>query len=198
MCQHSSHKGYKSAINLSTSRPRYKDSCLLAECPTECNSKDTLYCISCKNNDHTSWDRSCLEFRRRCVIYDERHPKNNMVYFPTEQDWTLTTHPDRIPLEEWFPRDLAVNSHLRPSCNVPKPVEQPSIGKTMVVTSPLRTQSRQDSGQHTQRPNRPVNSFMNRMGSNLVPLGRSRETGNLSGQADCDDHCDQLDTSFIE
>jgi hypothetical protein len=33
-----------------------------------------------------------------------------MPYFSTEQDWMLTTRPNRIPLEECFPKHLAVNS----------------------------------------------------------------------------------------
>ncbi len=33
-----------------------------------------------------------------------------MVYFPTEEEWTLTTRPDRIPVEERFPQHFAVNS----------------------------------------------------------------------------------------
>lgn len=163
-----------------------------------CDSKDNIYCVSCKNNDHASWDRSCPEFRRRCIIYDERHPENKMVYFPTEQDWTLTTRPDRIPLEERFPRDLAVNSHPRPTRNTSKPSERAPIGKTADTNSPQRTQPRRDSGRHMQRPNGPANSFINRTGPNLIPLGRSREKGDLSGQADRDDHCDQSDTSFID
>jgi len=55
-------------------------------CTNTCRSKGTLYCASCKSNAHASWDRSCPEFQRRCSTYDERHPENNMVYFPTEQD----------------------------------------------------------------------------------------------------------------
>ena len=62
-----------------------------------CQNKSKLFCASCKSNAHASWDRTCSEFLRRCANYSVRHPENDMVYFPTEQDWTLTTRPHRIP-----------------------------------------------------------------------------------------------------
>ena len=77
---------------------------------SNCQAKGKLYCASCKSNDHTSWDRNCLEFVCRCSVYNERNPENNMVYFPTEQDWMLTTKPYRIPLLECFPQQLAIKS----------------------------------------------------------------------------------------
>ena len=51
-----------------------------------CDNKSKIHCASCNNNDHASWDRACPEFLRRCAIYDDRYPENNLVYFPTEQD----------------------------------------------------------------------------------------------------------------
>jgi hypothetical protein len=68
-----------------------------------CNNKGNLFCISCKTTEHTSWDRTCPEFCRCCDSYNERYPENNMVYFPTEQNWMLMTRPSRIPIEEHFP-----------------------------------------------------------------------------------------------
>ncbi len=55
--------------------------------------------MSCNVDMHMSWDRACLEFLCRGKLYDEKHPENNMVYFPTEKEWTLTTRPDRIPVK---------------------------------------------------------------------------------------------------
>ena len=75
-----------------------------------CNVKGRLYCVSCDNNSHASWDRNCPEFMRRCAIYDDRNPENGMPYYPTDQDWTLTTHPERIPMELRYPGKYAVNS----------------------------------------------------------------------------------------
>jgi hypothetical protein len=75
-----------------------------------CKNTERKHCVSCRTNSHTSWDRECPEFIRRCKLYDENHPENKMVYFPTDEAWTLTTRPDRIPIEERFPQRFAVNS----------------------------------------------------------------------------------------
>lgn len=75
-----------------------------------CKSSNKLYCVSCADPSHASWDRSCPEFIRRCESINERNPVNNMPFFPSEQDWTLSVRPNRIPLEERFPITFAVNS----------------------------------------------------------------------------------------
>ncbi len=60
---------------------------------SECNGVNKTYCMSCKVTTHASWDRSCPEFLRKCDEYSGFHPENNLLYFPTEEDWTLTEHP---------------------------------------------------------------------------------------------------------
>ena len=75
-----------------------------------CGSKEMLYCVSCKANTHPSWDRNCPEFVRRRAHFDERYPENALQYFPTDQDWTYTTRPSKIPMDERFPQKFAVNS----------------------------------------------------------------------------------------
>ena len=77
-----------------------------------CKNSSKLHCVSCNASSHSSWDRSCPEFIRRCAALDERNPVNNMPFFPAEQDWTLALdhRPSRIPLDERFPAKFAVNS----------------------------------------------------------------------------------------
>ena len=75
-----------------------------------CKITSKVFCATCKDSSHPSWDRNCPEFIRRSAIFDEKNPENGMVFFPTEQDWTLTMRPQRIPLEERFPQHYAVNS----------------------------------------------------------------------------------------
>lgn len=77
---------------------------------TRCNNPDKRHCVSCNSDSHASWDRNCPEFIRRRNIFDENHPENKLVYFPTDENWTLTTKPDRIPIENRFPQRFAVNS----------------------------------------------------------------------------------------
>ena len=74
----------------------------------ECNNKDKTFCVSCRSNEHASWDRECPEFRRRCGQYDENYPENNLVFFPTEENWTLIPRPQRLPHSERFPARHAV------------------------------------------------------------------------------------------
>ena len=75
-----------------------------------CTNKDKRYCVTCKSTNHTSWDRNCPEFNRRCYLVDKKNLENSLTYFPTEQDWTLAPRPTRIPLNERFPAKYAVNS----------------------------------------------------------------------------------------
>jgi hypothetical protein len=79
-------------------------------CTTHYKETEKKHCVSCNTDTHASWDRNCPEFIRRSRIYDENHPENNMVYFPTDENWMLMTCSDRIPLEERFPQLFAVNS----------------------------------------------------------------------------------------
>jgi hypothetical protein len=79
-----------------------------------CNGENGRFCVSCNDHSHASWDRMCPEFARRCAWYDERHPENLLKYFPTEDAWTQTTRPERIPIPERFPARFAVGS-LPPS-----------------------------------------------------------------------------------
>jgi len=98
---------------------------LAAECPSDkdvcsncreehhtstCRKRSQPYCIACKENTHASWSRNCLEFIRRCMVYNERNLENSMLYFPTEHDWSLTVRPYSIPLAERFPAKYAINA----------------------------------------------------------------------------------------
>ncbi|KAI0054301.1 hypothetical protein BV25DRAFT_1767095, partial [Artomyces pyxidatus] len=55
---------------------------------SHCSSYRTHYCVSCNSSDHSSWDRACPEFQKRCDQFNDRYPENNMRYFPTEEAWT--------------------------------------------------------------------------------------------------------------
>lgn len=73
----------------------------------DCSTRDKTYCVSCKNHTHASWDRECPEFLRRCAQFDENYPENDLPYFPTEEEWTLTPRPNKIPIPEKFPAKYA-------------------------------------------------------------------------------------------
>ena len=58
---------------------------------SECNSKDKTYCISCKSEEHASWERSCPEFRRHCTQFDKKFLEDDLPYFPMNEEWKLAT-----------------------------------------------------------------------------------------------------------
>jgi hypothetical protein len=106
-----------------------------------CNSSNKLFCISCSDSSHASWDRSCPEFIRWCENISERNPVNNMQFFPVEQDWTLTSRPSRIPLDMCFPATYAVNSlpiHGRRPQGAPPQVKQAQSTKANRRKGPTR------------------------------------------------------------
>ena len=76
----------------------------------ECPDKNRRYCVSCKNDTHASWDRSCPEFRRRVEKMDENHPENALMYFPTDEDWSTQVCPTKLDLDVKFPAKYAVAS----------------------------------------------------------------------------------------
>ena len=81
---------------------------------SECGNKEKTYCVSCKSNTHTSWDRECPEFRRRCDQFDKNYPENNLPYFPSEERWMLIPRPSKIPRAEKFPAKYAVAAIQNP------------------------------------------------------------------------------------
>jgi len=129
-----------------------------------CPNKEKIFCVSCGDKSHTSWDRTCPEFSRRCAIQDERNPENAMPFFPTEHDWTLTARPYRIPLDERFPGVYTVNSLPTLGGNHPPKGSRPPRRANGA------TASQNPQGRGPQRT-----------GSNLIPLSHDREEGELSG-----------------
>ena len=167
---------------------------------SNCTNKSKLHCVACQDNTHASWDRTCPEFRRRCAIYDERYPDNKMVYFPTDQDWMLSTKPDRVPLEERFLARFAVNS-LPTTSNRRQP--KPTVRLPPTNHSGARGSSNPHGKRNTtqrQHSSEGVTERILHTGSRpkLVPLGRGREEGELSNLADFDSFLDRQDNDLVE
>ena len=131
-----------------------------------CKNKSKRYCVSCKDHTHTSWDRSCLEFARRCAIIDERNAENEMPYFPTEQDWTLTVRPNRIPLDVHFPQKFTINSLPHAGKKGPNETPRPPWAKKNEYSRELHNCWQKAGGALEQSGN-----------LNLIPLNRTREEG---------------------
>jgi hypothetical protein len=168
-----------------------------------CSNKNKLYCASCRDNTHASWDRTCPEFRRCCAAYDAKFPENKMVYFPTDQDWTLTSKPERVPLEDRFPARFAVNSlPVATNRRHPKPkptVRLPPNNQPGARPSSNKSQERRNASQQQHSGEGEAERILlTRTQPNLVPLGRGREEGELSDRADHDSFLDHQDTAFVE
>lgn len=155
---------------------------------TLCKNTNKKHCVSCNTDTHASWDRNCPEFIRRCKIFDERHPENNMVYFPTDEGWTLTTRPDRIPLDERFPQRFAVNS-LPTTSKRP-----PAKGKKTASTKPITRKNQQGKEQNT--INRYFSSSQAK-GKNKEPMPDEDEPQDQDTD-DYDDCFDNIENNDVE
>ena len=81
----------------------------------ECTTRDKMYCVSCKNHSHFSWNRDCPEFHCRCMQFDENFPENDLPYFPTGEDWTMIPCPNKLPLPEKFPAKYSTSQPHQPN-----------------------------------------------------------------------------------
>lgn len=68
----------------------------------DCEETDKRYCIACRAEDHTSWDRNCPEFLRKSTHFNKMHLEHALTYFPTKESWTLNARLERDPLENNF------------------------------------------------------------------------------------------------
>ena len=58
-----------------------------------CTDKTVIYCANCESNNHASWSRDCPIFIRKCKEFDEKHPENNLPYYPSSESWTWAPNP---------------------------------------------------------------------------------------------------------
>jgi hypothetical protein len=81
----------------------------------DCNTHSNKRCVSCKSNDHASWERICPTFVRKQEELDARNPDNTLQYFPTADPWTWIT--SGKPATQPTPRSTPSNSskQLQPS-----------------------------------------------------------------------------------
>jgi hypothetical protein len=137
-----------------------------------CSNKGKVYCAVCQDHMHTSWSRECPEFIRRCIILDERNPKNTMPYFPTESDWSLAVRPGRIPSEDRFLVRFAVNNLT--NANKKHPGLTPRLQKRMQKHDMVGT---------------------NAANPNLIPLPQGKGKGIIQANAEPQYNFD-CDTAF--
>jgi hypothetical protein len=145
-----------------------------------CTNRNKTRCASCNIDIHTSWDRVCPSFLRRCEEMDGRLPENLMPYFPTAEPWTHVSQPPRI---------------APPTLMLPTPTDPRTTGGWTTVphrnsihrqtTLPFKptTQGQLTTGQGPPASQRQVSpaTHPNRIG--LGPTTRWGETEDNTGQS---------------
>jgi hypothetical protein len=58
-----------------------------------CDSTGQKKCISCNADDHTSWDRNCPTFLRKCEEQNMQNQENVMPFFPSKEEWSWSLNP---------------------------------------------------------------------------------------------------------
>jgi hypothetical protein len=150
---------------------------------SDCDNSHKRYCASCKIDTHASWDRGCPEFIRRCEIHNSRYPENNLPFFPTDEGWTLTTRPDKIPVEDRFPQRYAVNSI--PVKAAPRRTQQ----QTQTRNKPKRqhNQAAAPKGNARNGENNTIIKYFTRPQQNTASGSGSREEGEPPGPSYLDE-----------
>jgi len=54
---------------------------------TDCNSGNTHFCTPCGMIGHTSWDRRCPTFMRKCSELNKKYPDNSLLFCPSKDLW---------------------------------------------------------------------------------------------------------------
>jgi len=62
-----------------------------------CTAYKTLRCANCDSKTHGSWSRQCPEFLQHCHDLNTHTPKNQMLYFPTDEAWMQVLRPPKAP-----------------------------------------------------------------------------------------------------
>ncbi|KIK13671.1 hypothetical protein PISMIDRAFT_17819 [Pisolithus microcarpus 441] len=110
---------------------------------TACTSPQTPRCVNCQTDSHSSSDRKCPEFLKRCKALDEHTPENNMPYFPTEEPWTQVLLPPRPT--------TALNPTIPP---MPQHPAKPSTARTLRQTTLGEAMSIRNNTQERGAPRR--------------------------------------------
>lgn len=161
---------------------------------SDCKNRNKWFCFSCKSETHASWDRRCPEFIRRCEIYNERYPENKLPFFPTDEEWTLTLRPDRIPSEDRFPQRYAVNSlpTVANSGRAQQQGQQSNRQKRQSKQSNLAKRSTQNGN------NNSIEKYLTRSQPSAQVSSNAREEGELSSNNYLADPASNSDSNLVE
>ncbi len=97
-----------------------------------CQNPHNIFCISCKTNDHTSWDRNCPEFLHQTKRLVQNLPENALKFFPTGENWTLTTSHNNFAFEWQGPAKYAITSLPPPTTKGTRAQTTRIVGKSSI------------------------------------------------------------------
>jgi hypothetical protein len=80
----------------------------------ECTNHERPRCIPCNTDSHSSWDRSCPTFPRKCGELNEGMEENQMPYYPTREPWTQVREPPKTNYTSQPPRPARAEDNRRP------------------------------------------------------------------------------------
>jgi len=144
----------------------------------DCEDPNKRHCVTCRSDDHSSWDWTCPEFLRKSEHFDKMHPKNALTYFPTEESWTLNARPESVPLDDRFPSRHAVGSLPLASQMVRPP-----------PTRPIECRQRRQNPQREDTAQRTLDSFIKTQPSSKH-VCFATDTANADKQQETDDEAE--------
>ena len=74
----------------------------------DCSNKGKMHCVSCNDDGHASWSRSCPTFLKKSEELDNRTPENNLPFFPSSEPWTWASTPPPVYFPPPLPPPLAI------------------------------------------------------------------------------------------
>ena len=111
-----------------------------------------------------------------------------MVYFPTDEDWTLTSKPDRILLEERFPPHYAVNS--LPTANMNK--KATTKGRKQIPSRAITNKGTHGKEQNT------INQYFSRSQAKSKGNESAQEEGELHDEDNYETCFDNIENNDVE
>jgi len=175
--------------------------------PRDCPNPQDKFCVSCKANDHASWDRRCLEFLRRIERLDQNLPENALKYFPTDESWTVSMSQIRVKHKQTVPTQIAIASLPPPAtrgnrvqttrnitkANARKPTGQKEEGQATLDEYVAKENTQADEAKSSQETDKMYN--LRPRAQPIHSKQMEMEQAKLESE---EETLEQLDTAFME
>jgi hypothetical protein len=95
--------------------------CAMGHRTSDCPTPLTKFCVSCKTDDHASWNRECPTFIKKLNELNDRNPENTLQYIPTADPWTWSASVKPNPTPPLPNRPAEVRGQSQPPKKTPAP-----------------------------------------------------------------------------